>query len=522
MSAKRPWNIVDALQDPRLFGELPVFRALTSWARWLVFLKAIYGLPLGAEECRVFCQHTGRSRYAPPPGGFREAAMIVGRQSGKTRIAAMLAAYEAIRASRESDGTPVYALLIAQDHRAALRNLFSYAVAPFDASSILAGMVVDRTTETLTLRSGIVLAAYPCRPSAVRGLRAQTVVCDELAFYRSAEGNPQDLEMIRAVRPTLATTDGRLVILSSPAGQTGALWDFYRMHFGRDDASVLVWRGSAPEMNPKLPAHYLQRMAQDDPEGYRSEVLGEFRAGVSALFDPEMLEACVTRGVRERLPEVGVTYQAAADPSGGRRDAFTVAIGHQVGDRIVVDVVRDWTAPFNPSGVVAEAAGLCHRYRVPTIVGDAYGAEWVVEPFRQYGITYRGQAFDRSRLYLELLAIVNAQGIALPDLPPLLRELRGLERRRGVSGRDRIVPSPHEHDDRAVSVAGLAARFLERGQPGFWDWAGYVPPQPERPVARVEVIEQRWYSCPNGCGWQELAPVDTKKCPACNPRAPTA
>jgi hypothetical protein len=46
--------------------------------------------------------------------------------------------------------------------------------------------------------------------------------------------------------------------------------------------------------------------------------------------------------VRERLPEDGVTYQAAADPSGGRRDAFTVAIGHQVGNRIVVDVVRDW------------------------------------------------------------------------------------------------------------------------------------------------------------------------------------
>jgi C-terminal processing protease CtpA/Prc len=65
-------------------------------------------------------------------------------------------------------------------------------------------------------------------------------------------------------------------------------------------------------MNPTLPADYLQRMEQDDPEGYRSEVLGEFRAGVSALFDPEMLEACVVRGVRERRPEDGILYQAAA------------------------------------------------------------------------------------------------------------------------------------------------------------------------------------------------------------------
>ena len=55
-------------------------------------------------------------------------------------------------------------------------------------------------------------------------------------------------------------------------------------------------------MNPTLSADYLARMREDDPEGYRTEVLGEFRAGITALFDPEMLEACVVRGVRERLP----------------------------------------------------------------------------------------------------------------------------------------------------------------------------------------------------------------------------
>ncbi|HSE68101.1 MAG TPA: hypothetical protein VLB12_14025 [Gemmatimonadales bacterium] len=54
-------------------------------------------------------------------------------------------------------------------------------------------------------------------------------------------------------------------------------------------------------MNPTLPENYLKRMEEDDPEAYRSEVLGEFRTGASALFDPEAIEACVERGVRERL-----------------------------------------------------------------------------------------------------------------------------------------------------------------------------------------------------------------------------
>ena len=93
--------------------------------------------------------------------------------------------------------------------------------------------------------------------------------------------------------------DGRLVILSSPYAQSGALHDLHQRHYGKDDSSTLVWVASAPAMNPTLPANYLHRMEQDDPEAFRSEVLGEFRTGTSALFDPDAIQACVEVGVRE-------------------------------------------------------------------------------------------------------------------------------------------------------------------------------------------------------------------------------
>jgi hypothetical protein len=170
--------------------------------------------------------------------------ILFGRQSGKTQIAAALAAWEAVTAPRGPGATGQYGLMIAQDYRGALRALFSYAAGVFDAVPLLMVPVVGPTTDSLTLRSGITLAAYPCRPPAIRGRRAKIAVLDKLGFYRNAEGNPQDVEMLRAVRPTLATTGGRLVILSSPAGQQGALWDLYRGHFARDAAPVHVWRGS--------------------------------------------------------------------------------------------------------------------------------------------------------------------------------------------------------------------------------------------------------------------------------------
>lgn len=459
-------TIIDALTDKHLFGALSVFKDLATWRAWLVFLRVAYGLPLHADDLAIFGRHTGRTTYDPPPGGWPEVVCVVGRQSGKTRIAATVAAFEAATAAQEADGTELYALLVAQDQRSSVRTVFRYARAPFDRVPMLAQVVANTTADTLALANACTLAAYPARPAAVRGLRARVVVLDELAFYRSSDNTPNDAEMLRAVRPCLATTGGKLFILSSPYAQSGALYDLHRKHFGRNDSSMLVWQASAPDMNPTLSRDYLARMAQDDPEAYRSEVLGEFRAGVSTFLDPEVVAATVEAGVRERPPTPGISYVAFDDPaSGSGADAWTKAIAHREHDRVVLDVLRTWTPPFNPSGVIAESAALSKVYGLHVTTGDRYAPGFVLEGFRAHGITYAPSTQDRSTLYLELLPLVNAGRVRLLDSPDLLRELRGLERRRGSAGRDRIDHAPGQHDDRANAVAGALVLAVGRDDP---------------------------------------------------------
>jgi hypothetical protein len=291
--------------------------------------------------------------------------------------------------------------------------------------------------------------------------------------------------MLRALRPTLATTGGKLVVLSSPYGQAGALWDLYRRHFGRDEAPTLVWQASAPTMHPDLPADYLARMEADDPEAYRSEVLGEFRAGLATLLDPEAIAACVVEGRRELPPAADLHYRAFVDPSGGRADAFTLAIGHRDGERAVVDALRAWPAPFNPSGVVAEVADLLRSYRVFRVTGDRFAAEWPVEAFRAHGIGYEVARLPKSDLYLALVAIVNGERIELPDDAKLVAELRGLERRRGPSGRDRVDHRPGAHDDRANALAGLAFAVVGARRQATWEDLYAPTEEPEGVEVRV-------------------------------------
>jgi hypothetical protein len=452
-------NIVDALQDRSLFGASPIFADLTTWNPWLVFLSAVYGLPLDPEGVDLFKRCTGRSTYDPPEGGWPEVACIVGRQAGKTRVASLLVSYESALAPPSRDGE-LYALLLAQDWRASIRASFSYVKSLFDSSEILCRSVARTTTDTLDLSNGMRVATYACRPAAIRGLRARVILLDELAYYRSSEGFAVDTEMLRAARPALATTGGKLIAVSSPYGQSGTLWDLHRRHFGRDDSPVLVWRASAPEMNPTLPPDYLERMEQDDPEAYKSEVLGEFRAGLSTLLDPEAIQVCVATDRLELPPVQGTSYQAFVDPSGGRRDAFTCAIGHRDGERGVVDVVRAWPAPFNPAGVTQECAELLRSYGISRVRGDRFGGEWPREAFRAHGIAYNLAELNRSELYLALVAYVNGARLEIPDDPELLREMRGLERRRGPSGKDRVDHVRGAHDDRANSLAGVAHLLL--------------------------------------------------------------
>jgi hypothetical protein len=461
-------TIIDAITDPHMFGSL--FKRLDTWRGWLTLLRAVYGLPMDAADMARFRRHTGR--HAPRPGGYPEVACVVGCQSGKTQVAALIGVFEAARAIMQQTRN-LYVPLVAQDSRASQRALFGYVKEAVMASPVLAREVVKDLSETLELTGGLTLAVYPCRPAAIRGIRAACVIIDELAFFVSTDGRPTDVEMLRAARSRIATTGGKVIVLSSPYAQAGALWELHRRHYGQEDSSTLIWQASAPDMNPTLPRDYLERMAQDDPEAYRSEVLGEFRAGVSTLFEPEALDACLDREVRERAPLQDRPGKPTPPPygsfidaaSGSGRDAFTCAVAHAEGDRVVLDCLRAWRPPFNPSGVIREVADLLRTYRLSETAGDRYAPGFVAEGFRAHGISYRPSQHDRSALYLELLPLVNARRAVLLDRPDLLKELRGLERRRGPSGRDRVDHRPGQHDDLANAAAGalvLAAQALDR------------------------------------------------------------
>ena len=76
---KRQIDIIQAIKNPKLFGSL--FKTLHTWAAWLVWLKAVFVLPLDQAEIEIYRRCTKRTDS--PSGGFKEAACVVGRRTDR-------------------------------------------------------------------------------------------------------------------------------------------------------------------------------------------------------------------------------------------------------------------------------------------------------------------------------------------------------------------------------------------------------------------------------------------------------
>lgn len=460
-------DILQAMSDRALFGGL--FDG-ESWAAWRAFLAALFALPMDDGALALYRHHTGRT--TPPALPFREAALVIGRRGGKSRVLAAIAVYLAAFIDYGPfivPGEVPTIAIIAADRRQA-RVLLRYVIGTLRAVEMLAGLVDEEMAESVSLKNGVAIEIHTGAIGSPRGRTFIAVLCDEIAFWRSEDSANPDVDVVGAVRPGLASIPGSMLLMaSSPYARRGVLWTTFRKHWGRDDARVLVWRAKTLEMNPRLDPTVIEEAREEDPAAAAAEYDAEFRSDIAAFIDRAVVEAAIVQGRFELPPLPGVSYVGFVDPSGGSSDSMTLAIAHRSGDAAVLDAVRDVAPPFSPESVVRDFAALLRAYRISSVTGDRYAGEWPRERFREHGIGYSPSERVKSDLYRDVLPILNSGKAELLDVPRLVNQLCALERRTARGGRDSIDHPPGAHDDLANCVAGaLLAASGPKVTPARW------------------------------------------------------
>lgn len=196
-------------------------------------LKAFQGEPLTNEELRAWRELTGTTIAKPRHGGYDELWLRVGRRGGKTtHIGAPIAVSSALLpvdhmlAPGEVARVLVVCPTLPHGRQAfdAIRGLLGALQIPFRERDREIQLVGRRTTilqvvaDYLAPRSGTAIAA----------------IVDEAALLPTQENaDGFDVEIFAALRPALATTNGKLIVLSTPWARRGVHYETCEKYWGK-------------------------------------------------------------------------------------------------------------------------------------------------------------------------------------------------------------------------------------------------------------------------------------------------
>lgn len=410
-------------------------------------------------------QVTGRSVGSMPENGFDTALFLTGRRSGKSKIASVIAAYEAVLSGKHKQvdpgDTPVVACLSTTRKQSGVVKDNIQAL--FSMSPILKGQIVGETKDTLRLRNGVEILILAGDWRTCRGFNLIAVVVDEAAMFGvEATSCKSDTELIRALQPGLATTGGKLIAISSPYAREGWCYQTYDQCFGNPDSSTLVVNGPSRTFNPMLPESVVERAMASDPAAARAEYLGQFRDSIQALCPLEVARNCVRKSRTILPPRANTQYTAFCDFASGTAvggDDAALAIAHRLPRerKVVIDFLRRFKPPFNPHSVLRQMASDLADYGVRSVYADHFASGFVNRGFDAYGIRMESTK-SKSELYLDFLPLLTAREVELLDHPDLIQQLCSLERKTRSGGRDSVDHPPQAgyHDDLINCVAGAA------------------------------------------------------------------
>jgi len=209
----------------------------------------------------------------------KRCLLLASRQSGKSTSAALLAIYVAIYEA------PALVLILSPSLRQSgefFRSLMTMYARLDGAPSL-----EQESALRATLKNGSRLISLPGSERTVRGYAgASLLIVDEAARV--------DDELMTAIRPSMATVNGSLIALSTPAGRRG--W-FFEAWTG-DDVSwhrVRVPANQCPRLSPEFLQNELRQLG---PTAYAQEYALEFFDDERAMFASAMIDAAFRSEVR--------------------------------------------------------------------------------------------------------------------------------------------------------------------------------------------------------------------------------
>jgi hypothetical protein len=344
---------------------------------------------------------------------------VSGRQVGKSRVCAWIALHAALTRSET--------VLITAPTQRQSSELFDQIKREM-TGSIFGGSHwgIDRETRTtIEMKGGSRIICLPTGTDGktIRGYTADLIIVDEAAFI--------DRQIFSDVlEPMLATTNGTLILASTPFGTSGYLYD--AAHRGEWDTVQVPMSAS-----PLIDEAYIERQRETKSQTtFRQEVLGEFVESADAFFNTELVTGCLSEpaAIEQTTPECYLGVDLARHGT----DASVFVSMDAAGTVFHTEQTRD--KPLTDG--IGRVRRLHDEHAYSTIAIDETGlgagvVDTLAEDIREIeGVTF---TIDRKQsLYNGLKSAMESGDITLPAVPHLRQQLADMQYELTSGGKTKI------------------------------------------------------------------------------------
>jgi hypothetical protein len=457
----------------------------------LAIARAMDGVPLGElwKDKNVKKAFGGKKPPAKPP---RTMVVLAGTRCGKSILASRRLVRSAFTCSLDGlvpgDQVKVPCLATGLD---TADYVYSHALACCKSPKLAASIVgrplsasfrIARTGDVESIE--IASAALSSKGSNLVGCWLGGAAFDEAPRMASEHDSVRSLKASRRSVADRLLPGGQELLIGSPYGPSGDVYELWKERFGEPDEDVIVVQTSGPMMNPRhwTPA-FLELMKRTDPFVYVTSGLGEFADPPETLIPSSAVERAM--GDQTEIPPERDNYGAlafeyvAALGAAERGAGWTLSICKTLrvadGERHIQQVVsRQWFnvvgSPLQSRKVIREVATLC----------KAYGLDYV---------------FIHSRFVNSYLDKATAEGIGLVgvDINGDQRiELCDKLRDAVVEGRLQLTSNRQQRSDlihvqKKPTVNGIVVQYPSSGEGVSCDFVeplglcvAYAPDPPEK------------------------------------------
>jgi hypothetical protein len=392
-------------------------------------------------------------------------AIRAGRQVGKSTVISIKAAKHALFNKNQS-----IMIISATERQAYL--LFSKVLMYINDNykwAIKQGK--DRPTKTeIKLKNGSIIRCLPTGLDGlgIRGYTIHLLIADEAAFI------PQDVWP--AVTPMIATTGGKIILLSTPYGKHGY---FYERFF---DDNFKKWHISSEEVAEQRdePQRTFMREFQEEEKKrmsklqYAQEYMGEFVDDLRQLYSDELVKAvCIGKRTQiypkfeyflgvdiARLGDDKTTFEVVERRLDLQNNVHFIHSESIIYEKKLTtdtfDKILDLNSLYNFKKIGIDAGSgslgvgiLDFLLREPDVKRKVVALNNLTRELDHYG--ERKRTLLKEDMYMNLLAMMERRNITLLDDDEVIASLRGIQYEYVITASKKssikIFAAKHEHTD---------------------------------------------------------------------------